>query len=338
MVNSIAQPIGQTSLPLVRLSLVMPFVQELDKRRVDVEMALNDLDLSRESVFSPDIFVPATVMYKLLEALAQAANDPYLGVTIGELLDLYAWPPFTEASTNASTVGDFFLRFTMNARAHASSVHMELKTDGEYVTFRAHRVFEPKMLPAQADAFYVGVFTNIVRHTAGIQWNPREVTIQVGDLSAIPKHYHDILFAEGDHRGASIRFPMQWLLYHFEKTQGKPLSKQKDRFIPPPHSLIDSIRESLQSYLHLTDLSAVHAAELCGYKERTLRRKLREEGTTLTKEIDQLREEQAIRLLVETDKAIADVGNSVGISNPSVFTRSFKKWTGMSPKEYRDSH
>lgn len=338
MENSKAQPIGQTKLPLIRLSLIVPFIEELDKRKVDVEKVLSDLNLSRESIFTPEIFVPAPVMYDLLEMLAQSANDPYLSATIGETLDLHSWPLFTRASAHATTVGDFFFRFTMEAGTHATSVQMELKTDGEYATFRVQRVFEPKTLPAQADAFYVGLFSNIVRHAAGIHWNPREIIIILGDLSAVPKRFHDLLIMEGGHRGISIRFPMQWLLQPFEHEQKIKRSRQDDEFKSPPRSLIDSIRETLLPNLHLTDLSVAHAAELCGYKERTLRRKLSKNGTTMGKEINRLREEQSISLLVKTDKAIADIGQSVGINNPSVFTRSFKKWTGMSPKEYRSAH
>jgi AraC-like DNA-binding protein len=338
MAHSKAQPIGQTDLPLVRLSLVVPFIQELDKRRVDVEKVLSDLNLSRESIFTPALFVPAPVMYELLEMLAQSANDPYLGTTIGETLDLRSWPVFTKASANATTVGDFFLRFTMEADAHATSVQMELKTDGKYATFRVQRVFEPEIVPAQADAFYVGLFSNIVSHAAGIHWNPREVIVVIGDLRAVPKRHHDILIMEGDHRGVSIRFPMQWLLESFEQKLGVERSSQDNEFRSPPRSLIDSIRETLLPHLHLSDLSVAHAAELCGYRERTLRRKLKDNGTTMMKEITRLREEKATSLLVETDSAIADIGRSVGINNPSVFTRSFKKWTGMSPKEYRVTH
>lgn len=338
MTKSTERPIGQTNLPLIRLSLAAPFLQELEKRKVDVEKLLDDLNLSRESIFTPDLFVPAAVMYELLELLARSANDPYLSVTIGESLDLNSWPLFTKASANAATVGDFFFRFTMEASTHATSVQMSLKSDGEYATFRVQRVFEPEILPAQADAFYVGLFSNIIRHASGIHWNPREVIIILGNHSAVPKRYREILIMEGGHRGVSIRFPMQWLLQSFQQEVTVKRSSQDDEFSSPPRSLIDSIRETLLPYLHQSDLSVAHAAELCGYRERTLRRKLRKNGTTMGKEINHLREERAISLLVETDKAIADIGQSVGINNPSVFTRSFRKWTGMSPKEYRNAH
>ena len=47
-----------------------------------------------------------------------------------------------------------------------------------------------------------------------------------------------------------------------------------------------------------------------------------------------LREEKAIRLLRETNTSISEVGRLVGFEEPASFTRSFKRWTGMSPSEY----
>ena len=92
------------------------------------------------------------------------------------------------------------------------------------------------------------------------------------------------------------------------------------------------------SYLHLTDLSVAKAAEICGFKERALRSKLQNAGTSLSQEIALLREQQATRLLRETHTSIAEIGRAVGFEDPASFTRSFKRWTGMSPKEYRQKH
>ena len=48
-----------------------------------------------------------------------------------------------------------------------------------------------------------------------------------------------------------------------------------------------------------------------------------------------LRIETARRLLRETDASIVAIANDVGYSNPSHFSHTFKKETGLSPTEYR---
>ncbi len=68
---------------------------------------------------------------------------------------------------------------------------------------------------------------------------------------------------------------------------------------------------------------------------RTLMRKLGEEGSSFQKIKDLIRRDKAIYLLTSRSHAVSDVAEKVGFSDPSVFARAFKSWTGQSPREYR---
>ena len=335
MTQTVTEPIGSPDLPLIRISLVKPIVEEVERRGVSIHSLLDNLSLSRDAISSSELFVPAPVMYSLLEGLAEAAEDPYLTVAIGESLDLTKWPVFTEAIIDDGSVGDFFNRFTMATRRHATSVIWELKTDGAHARFKSRRNFTPNIIPAQADAFYVGLIYNIFRHAVGLDWKPQQVTVTVCDLRAVPKRYQGMQLQEGDKSGPSIRFPTSWLLLPFLKQIPEAAT---DDYFSPPHDLIHAIRESLKPYLHMPNLSVEKAAEICGFNERVLRRKLHDVGTRLSREIALLREQKAVQLLLGTDKNIADIGNAVGFTDQASFTRSFKRWTGTPPKKYRQVH
>ena len=328
---------GKTGLPLVRLSLLVPFMRELERRQIDVESVFSEYDLARETLFSPDVFVPAVVVYQLIERMAEAADDPYLGFHIGETLDLVSWPLFSDAVRMAATFGDFFFRFSSEAGNQANSVQMRLETDGLYATFRSYRLFIPNMAPAQADAFYVGLFSSIFQRCVGRHWNPNEVRISTCDPSAIPPDYNKLMITRGDRRGCSTRFPQSWLLLPFDIKEFQHRTQLEITYKSPPNSLNESIKQALLPHLHRTDLTTERAAKLCGYGKRALTRKLNANGTTLTDEIARLKEECAVRKLLDTDMPITDIANSLGFSDPSGFTRSFKKWTGMSPRKYRQS-
>ena len=327
---------AQTTLPLIRLSLAKPIVEEVERRGVAIHKLLDDLSLSRDAIFTQELFVPAPVMYSLLEGLAWAAKDPHLTVAIGEQLDLTEWPVFTEAAANSTLIGDFFNRFIIGARAHATSIRYLLTIDGIHAWFKAQRSFKPDTVPAQADAFYAGLIVNIFRHAVGLDWDPGQVTATVSDLGAVPRRYRGMHLQQGDKSGASLRFPTSWLLLPFaqEPTGQQPTGD----FYPPPRDLIEAIRESLKPYLHLSSLSVSEAAEICGFKDRVLRSKLQKKNTSLGREIAWLREQKAIQLLVTTGMGIADIGVAVGFQDPASFSRAFKAWTGMSPKKYRQIH
>lgn len=70
---------------------------------------------------------------------------------------------------------------------------------------------------------------------------------------------------------------------------------------------------------------------------RTLRRRLKEFGTTYQQFKDELRKEHAMRWLNQPELKINAVSALLGFDEPSAFHRSFKKWTGMTPGEYRAS-
>ena len=327
---------GHSRLPLIRLSLTVPFFEALRAREIDVTQALGHQSLSIDDVYSADTFLPAQVIYSLLEDLAEAADDPYLAVTVGESLELGSWPVFAEASAAATSLGDFFNRFVIAAGQHATSVSWELHTDSTHALFRSRRVFEPKMVPAQADAFYAGLFVSIFRRASGIEWDPNQVAVTVCDLGAVPRQYQGLMLRQGDSGGPSIRFPIHWLILPFEserhpKTEEVPLA-------PPPRALVSSIRESLLPYMDHPDLTVAQAASICGHSERNLRRWLNDAGTSLSREIAQLREEKACQLLSTSTGSIADVAELLGFSSPSVFSRWFKKQTGTGPREYRKQH
>ncbi|MBF7731267.1 AraC family transcriptional regulator [Pseudomonas sp. N040] len=68
---------------------------------------------------------------------------------------------------------------------------------------------------------------------------------------------------------------------------------------------------------------------------QTLRRHLREQGSSFQELKDQLRRDLAIYHLGRHELPIQDIAEQLGFSEPSAFHRAFKKWTGLTPGAYR---
>lgn len=71
-----------------------------------------------------------------------------------------------------------------------------------------------------------------------------------------------------------------------------------------------------------------------GISERTLRRRLTEAGTSFEQLLENLQRERAEALLKGT-YPIREIALAVGFSDPSAFSRAFKRWTGKTPSEAR---
>jgi len=67
---------------------------------------------------------------------------------------------------------------------------------------------------------------------------------------------------------------------------------------------------------------------------RTLQRRLAEQGTNYKTLFDEARRELALRYIGEQGMSIKEATYVLGFSEPSNFTRAFKRWTGASPSQY----
>jgi AraC-like DNA-binding protein len=73
--------------------------------------------------------------------------------------------------------------------------------------------------------------------------------------------------------------------------------------------------------------------------QQTLRRRLIEEENCGFQEIkDKLRHDVAAHLLTKSRLTLEEIALSLGFSELSTFHRAFRRWTGLSPGEFRDRH
>jgi AraC-like DNA-binding protein len=76
-------------------------------------------------------------------------------------------------------------------------------------------------------------------------------------------------------------------------------------------------------------------ASSLGMSERTLQRRLEEEGTSFHHLMDDTRRELAQQYLGQSDQSVADVAYLLGFTDQSSFFRASKRWFGTSPRHYR---
>jgi AraC-like DNA-binding protein len=67
----------------------------------------------------------------------------------------------------------------------------------------------------------------------------------------------------------------------------------------------------------------------------SLQRALRSEGTSYRDLLEDTRRSLAEQYIAEQNYNLAQIAYLLGFADQSNFTRAFKRWTGMSPSEYR---
>ncbi|MFI6046121.1 AraC family transcriptional regulator [Nocardia sp. NPDC051321] len=83
--------------------------------------------------------------------------------------------------------------------------------------------------------------------------------------------------------------------------------------------------------------TADEVAKRLAMSPQTVRRKLGEEGTSITQIREDILRDAAVASLVRGDETVEALSARLGFSEPSAFRRAFRRWTGSPPGSYRGS-
>lgn len=116
----------------------------------------------------------------------------------------------------------------------------------------------------------------------------------------------------------------------------RQLFQRLDSYVPEDNTIFmikDYIAKNysndLLSIKEISEHVKLSASYVCTYyKNQT--------GQTLNQYLTEYRMERAMRLLEDARNQIADISAKVGYSNGNYFSKSFKKFTGLTPSKYRE--
>ena len=127
---------------------------------------------------------------------------------------------------------------------------------------------------------------------------------------------------------------------HADETLSEYLREHAERVLQSlvtGSSTRDRVRSAIWNVLSDGRPTLKRIAAALQVPSRTLQRRLADEGTSLEQEIEAIRKSMATAMLRDPANAIDDIAFLLGYNETSTLFRSFRRWTGMTPQEYRTS-
>jgi len=313
-------------------------------RGVKAESLCRAVEFDSSVLEDPDSRMPFAQLVALYEKAAELTGDENFGLHIGESVNLSAFDVVGYCALNSSTLGAAFARV---ARYHS------IWTDGALFTLETanetsaivYRYVDSSIAEHRQDSeMTLATVTKLCRQIATPDFTPTNVEFQ--HAAPVDVSEHQRLFACPIEFGTSanrLSFPSSFLSLPIAKADASLcalLDRHAEELLakyPPRDSLIDRVRTLIADEFRGGEPSLERIADHLGLTPRTLQRKLQELGTSYNDVLDQMRRQLAMRYLREPQMAICEVAYLLGFSESSSFHRAFKRWTGVTPKEFRSN-
>lgn len=272
----------------------------------------------------------------LLEQLG-AVRNPYLGMELGSLIPASAHGAMGYAVVSSPTVGDAMHTLARYASMRNRFFHYQCQSDGA----QTRLVLTPRMPLGPLRTFCeIGTAVSVFKMIQGV----------AGDEAAA--HMHFDAHWDGE---VPLNVPMQM---HYDQLQTALRVPQAIASKATPTAdakLYASACRSCEEELAEIDGSLVsrlrtmmpgeqqdwpslkEAAERLAMSPRTLIRRLVAEGVTYQSLLDESKSEMACWLLKNTKQPMSAIAERLGFVDDTNFSRSFRRWRGSTPLEYRKS-
>jgi AraC-like DNA-binding protein len=109
------------------------------------------------------------------------------------------------------------------------------------------------------------------------------------------------------------------------------------RSLGPPanDSLAAEVYNMVRVLIGSSDVTSGQTARALGMHERTLQRRLREEGASFEKIKDDVRRAIAEKMLADLQMPLTEIAQVLHYASPAAFTRSCRRWFGDAPRMLR---
>lgn len=328
----------QLEIPIVHIRTSIAYmVQE----GLPEDSLLNLLDLDREKINQVERVINVEQYEKLLQYGAQQLNHSDIGFRIGKWRDSGRWAlvgHIMNCCENVEQVLTVLKRYEMLAgnistiKVHPSEQTLSIEWIGHYRC--SHHISEEVL--ARWMAFISKSITS--------ELTPISVSFThacSGDVSSYEKYFNcPVTFSSGQTQIKIDRQVLQQPLVGFNPELLKLLMNYADMIIDKKlkGAENDVLTRFILQMLPEKVPSINDAAEHLGISSRTLQRKIKERDTTFKNMIEEVRKDFAFSYLLQSNSKISYIAQVLGYSEQSVFQRAFKRWTGITPGEYRTQH
>ena len=330
--------------PTISSSVLLSLYNELAEHRDAMNRGLSHFGIGMAELQDFHGHISLRDFVALFEWLANALNDRWLGLRLALRSGPDALGAVGYLFMSSGTVENAVTSLSRYLDAIQSSSRISISYLGDLVQVR-YGIIDDTIAPRRQDSEYsIALTWRYMRLLSKGQCRAVQVSFEHGQNAADAEYPRrafgaPVLFgAEANELTLTNADFHRWhegldphLFPILEDHINLTLSRRES-----PSTFAEVVTQRLSEHVLASGARAKLVAEMLGIATVTLHRRLASEGIRFKELVDAQARSVATRLLRYGNLPIATIASRVGFSDPAAFTRAFRRWYDMTPRDYRN--
>lgn len=319
--------------------------QAMLRAGIDVDRIFGSLGIDEAYINSTQLRTPheaQSLFWRLLEA---ETGDQDIGLHLGQHLPVYKGQILEYLFLSSPTFGDGLTRVLNYQRLLSDVADSQLETAPDWPESYLRMNASSSTVGIQRhfnECFAQGVVT-FFRSITDNQFQPTHIEFsheEPENAAEVEKVFGcKVMFGQSENR---LFFATKLLSLSSPHAEPELLALHEQYAIQQvakleKEDIVAQVGKIIAELLESGDVTLESVASKLDIKPRTLRTRLSEVETNFNQILADFRYRLARHLLAGTDESIDEIVYLTGFSEPSTFYRAFKRWSNMTPIEYRKS-
>jgi AraC-like DNA-binding protein len=314
----------------------------LRRAGIRLEPLLSRIGLTVDQIDDSEQRIDAGGQIVFLDLAAEALKDDFLGLSLVEEADLRDLECLYYVMGSSDTLGGALDRASRYSQTTNEAIVLKYR-EARVPTLRLFYSGISRHTDRHQIEFCIAAMVRLSRELTGRQFLPERVSMIHARSAGLSKFAHflgkNIKFGSS---ADEIRFPRgsaAWALVNADARLNKILLKVCEETLSSRKRKTGAFRITVENTIApLLPHGQAHAkvvARKLGMSERSLARRLAEEGVTFIEVLQQLKASLASRYLEDGGMRISRIAWLLGFEDASSFSHACRRWMGKSPRELR---
>jgi len=326
--------------PYGSVNAILPLLEYLENKGFDLEATLDRVGIPGSALEDTTTRFPIGRFEALWQVASEATSDPAIALRVSTMVKANTLGIIGYLASASESGRNAFELVKDLTPLLWEDVECDLESDDEVAFIRCSTGGNAQISRFTME-YAIGLTVTMSRVLGAGRSDPLEARFSYS-APAYADEYERILrlpirFDAGED---GVLFPIS-MMDSLNPSADAALRKLLERYaadqlsrIPTSARFPQRIRACVLSMLPLGNLTADTVAAHFSMSSRTLRRRLQDEATSYQEILDDVRAELASHYLTKEKRGIDEVAFLLGFSDPSSFTKAFRRWTGQTPADY----